>query len=380
MAKVVILGAGLAGISAAINLSNYDYDITIIEQSNKAGGKVKSAYNPITKTYYDIGQHLLISGYEATLKYLNIINSQADLLFFDKIYFYGKNNQLLSFKLDNNFFPIKIIYNLLTSRIINYNDVIDVFKLFYTRKINSKIITNFVKSIYNTDTADVPLKSLGNTFKIITKKNNFYPILPKNTLEETLITPALEYLFKKNVKINYNERFINFKTEDNLIKEIITNKNKYYEFDYLISALPYNVFSSLFTKNNDFKMNTIQTIYYFTNNELSPIMIGNLNDDLWDWIFAYNNHISIVTSNYRFNDFNEIYFQNFIKNIFGNLKIIDKKIINFKNATPFQDNNFEKNKKIKLDYRNLKIIGDWTIKNLPCTIETAIMSGFKLAL
>ncbi len=38
--KVIIIGGGLGGLSTAINLSKYNFDITIIEKNDNLGGKM----------------------------------------------------------------------------------------------------------------------------------------------------------------------------------------------------------------------------------------------------------------------------------------------------------------------------------------------------
>ncbi|MBK6680297.1 MAG: FAD-dependent oxidoreductase [Ignavibacteriales bacterium] len=39
MKKVVVIGAGLGGLSAAIRLAKKGFSVTIVEQNNKTGGK-----------------------------------------------------------------------------------------------------------------------------------------------------------------------------------------------------------------------------------------------------------------------------------------------------------------------------------------------------
>ncbi len=40
--KVAVIGAGLGGLSAAIRLANYGYEVDVFEQNTDAGGKAGS--------------------------------------------------------------------------------------------------------------------------------------------------------------------------------------------------------------------------------------------------------------------------------------------------------------------------------------------------
>jgi len=40
--KVVVIGAGIAGMSAAAMLAKEGYDVTILEKNDKAGGRINT--------------------------------------------------------------------------------------------------------------------------------------------------------------------------------------------------------------------------------------------------------------------------------------------------------------------------------------------------
>ncbi len=62
MKKIIIIGGGLSGISSAVFLSKYGFDIEIIEASPKMGGRAYSLnYNGIE---VDNGQHILMECYK----------------------------------------------------------------------------------------------------------------------------------------------------------------------------------------------------------------------------------------------------------------------------------------------------------------------------
>ena len=67
---VHIIGAGLAGLAAAVRLSAAGRAIVVHEASGQAGGRCRSYYDHVTGMVIDNGTHLLLSGNHAALDYL----------------------------------------------------------------------------------------------------------------------------------------------------------------------------------------------------------------------------------------------------------------------------------------------------------------------
>jgi squalene-associated FAD-dependent desaturase len=81
MARAVhIVGAGLAGLSAAVRLSASGAHIVVHEAANQAGGRCRSYHDPALGMTIDNGNHLVLSGNRATLDYLRLIGAQERLI------------------------------------------------------------------------------------------------------------------------------------------------------------------------------------------------------------------------------------------------------------------------------------------------------------
>ncbi len=76
MKKVIVIGGGLAGISAAVHLREKNFDVTLIEGSPLLGGRAKSFFDKEFNCYLDNGQHLLIQGYKNTLDLIKKIEAE----------------------------------------------------------------------------------------------------------------------------------------------------------------------------------------------------------------------------------------------------------------------------------------------------------------
>lgn len=58
MPSVVIVGAGLAGLSTAVAMAPHGYDITILEARSRLGGRASSFYDPGSTEWVDTCQHV----------------------------------------------------------------------------------------------------------------------------------------------------------------------------------------------------------------------------------------------------------------------------------------------------------------------------------
>jgi len=89
--SVHIIGAGLAGLACAVRLINRGTHVTIYEATDHAGGRCRSFFDNVLKRNIDNGNHLLLSGNQQAMAYLQAIGSlqsmppaeQAAFLFLD---------------------------------------------------------------------------------------------------------------------------------------------------------------------------------------------------------------------------------------------------------------------------------------------------------
>ncbi|MFM9973956.1 MAG: FAD-dependent oxidoreductase, partial [Beijerinckiaceae bacterium] len=80
MAGVVhIIGAGLAGLAAAVRLSQAGHAVCIHEAAPQAGGRCRSYYDAALGLTIDNGNHLLLSGNRDALDYLAVIGAKDAL-------------------------------------------------------------------------------------------------------------------------------------------------------------------------------------------------------------------------------------------------------------------------------------------------------------
>ena len=90
-ARVHVIGAGLAGLSAAVTLVGRGVPVVVSEASRQAGGRCRSFHDGLLDMVIDNGNHLVLSGNAAVNRYLRAIGAErwltgperAEFHFFD---------------------------------------------------------------------------------------------------------------------------------------------------------------------------------------------------------------------------------------------------------------------------------------------------------
>jgi squalene-associated FAD-dependent desaturase len=73
--RVHVVGAGLAGLAAAVDLAAHGFPVTLYESGTHAGGRCRSFFDSELGVRIDNGNHLLLSGNTAALEYVRQIGA-----------------------------------------------------------------------------------------------------------------------------------------------------------------------------------------------------------------------------------------------------------------------------------------------------------------
>ncbi len=350
----------------------------------------------------DNGNHLIFSANNNFLKYCELIDSMKTLKvyepnfhFFDLI---KQNNW--SIKINNGAFPFWIFdkkNRIPDTSLIDYLGFLKILvckksdtisDLFYNNKI---LFTSFwepltlgvLNSKCDQASACLILSVLKKTFF---KGGKFCKIIqPELNWNTTLINPSLKFLKKHNINVNFNSSLKKIIIKNNFISELIFNKysKKIKNEDKVILSTPISMVTKLFpdivlpTENN-----TILNVHFKVKvkSNHSPL-VGMLNSTS-HWVFIKKDHISVTVSaanemkDFDSNEIAKIIWLEVSKLFKLKQNIPEFAVIKEKKATYNQSpKNVKLIEEIKNLPRNLKLAGDWTQKNFPCTIESAILSG-----
>ena len=77
MARAIVIGAGIAGMSAAYHLQQKGFEVHVYEAANHAGGRCRTFYDAELDMDIDNGTHLILSGNECILE---LADAQAQFM------------------------------------------------------------------------------------------------------------------------------------------------------------------------------------------------------------------------------------------------------------------------------------------------------------
>ncbi|HSY78218.1 MAG TPA: FAD-dependent oxidoreductase, partial [Verrucomicrobiae bacterium] len=81
----VVIGAGFAGLSAAVALAQQGVRVMVLEGKPALGGRAYSFTDPDTGDFVDNGQHVLMGCYGETLDFLKQIGAHDQLVFHEDL-------------------------------------------------------------------------------------------------------------------------------------------------------------------------------------------------------------------------------------------------------------------------------------------------------
>ncbi len=80
MSEAFVIGAGLAGLSAAVELARAGAKVRLADSAPRAGGRCRSYHDPALGMAIDNGNHFTFSGNQAVARYLDTIGSSTGLI------------------------------------------------------------------------------------------------------------------------------------------------------------------------------------------------------------------------------------------------------------------------------------------------------------
>jgi len=244
--NIVIVGAGMSGLTAALQLEKQGYAPTIIEADVREGGKVQS--DTIDGYILDRGFQVLLTAYPLVKKYLNLEKLDVETFKLGSYIFKNKNKQCIGDPLRDRTF----LYSTLFSSVGTFLDKLKIFKLkkelekksidiiFKTPEVStlqyledfgfsSKIISEFFKPFFTGIFLETNLKTSSRMFEFIFKMlGEENVVIPKNGMQAI---PQQLMLNLKRTKIKFNK-----KVNAVVGNQITLEDGSKYIFDYCIVA------------------------------------------------------------------------------------------------------------------------------------------------
>ena len=414
--KVIVIGGGFAGLTAASYLVKNNFKVTLIESSPKLGGRAYSFFDKNTNTEIDNGQHILMGCYNETIKFLNLIDASKNFYFQKKleVNFVKQGFELVPLKSAHLFYPLNLIFGLLSYKALKFGDQLSLLKVLLklpfdsSNKFSEMNIKEWLElenqsqavqnafwkilavGALNTNLEKASAKIFIDILKQIFLKGNKSAtiILPKFGLSESYCKRAEEFIKKNGGEINLSETVNHIIIKDFIITALKSSKQIYSDFDYVISTVPSFAINRLLSEENNFRIpefnySSILNINIWLKKNRIPEGFFGLIDSPLHWVFNKGTHLNIVIS-----DANELVnmadeelmklvkiemqkFFLFDPQLISNYKIVKEKRSTFIPSMEIINNRPSQ----KTNIQNLILAGDWVDTGLPSTIESAVKSG-----
>ena len=131
--KVLVIGGGFAGLTAAAYLSHSNYKVTLLESSPKLGGRAYSFLDKETNTIIDNGQHILMGCYFETLNFLSLIGASKNFSFQKrmKVNFVEEGLKIHPLQSPLLFYPVNLLAAVLNYRAIKFTERLHLIQIFF---------------------------------------------------------------------------------------------------------------------------------------------------------------------------------------------------------------------------------------------------------
>jgi squalene-associated FAD-dependent desaturase len=435
--EVLIIGGGLAGLSAAVELSRNGRSVLLVEQKQRLGGRTYSFSHPETGDEVDNGQHLMMGCYHATLKYLSVIGSSHRVETQDNlsITFRHPNRTPTHLTALSLPAPLNVLAGLLRLEHLTWPQRLSLLRIAPDLLFRSPDSDRYLHSITVRQWLDAcgqPEKNMSALWDIIAigalndstekisaalfvkvlrsaffgSRRNSSIVIPKRGLSTVLVDGAEEYILQRNGRIMVNTSAGTVQHGVSGIERVHLSNGDTVRPRAVISAVPYfdipKVFGSAeavgLTTLDAFVSSPIITIHLWFDAHFVKDRFAALVDSPIHWVFnksaIYDRahqglmYLALVVSGAHAlvekekEELVELA-QNELKRFYPAAplaRVVHALIIKEKRATFSPMVGIEKVRPShRTTVRNLFLAGDWTDTKLPATIEGAVQSGMVAA-
>jgi len=257
MATAHIIGAGVAGLSAAVELSKAQFRVVLYEQTGHAGGRCRSFHDAGLDAIIDNGNHLLLSGNRSALSFLETIGALDELIGPQKAEFPFvdvKSGERWTIELNKGPMPWWILdkdRRVPGTRLSEYLTGLKLLsagnrtvkQLFAGQgALYERFWDPFTVGVMNTESHEAAARLLTPVIRETLARGADYsrPMISRRGLSFTFVDPALRWLADRGGEIRYNCRVAGIETDAKRVTAINTGagREEVKPGDVVVSALP----------------------------------------------------------------------------------------------------------------------------------------------
>jgi squalene-associated FAD-dependent desaturase len=404
---VHVVGAGIAGLSAAVRLVEAGLKVVVHEAASFAGGRCRSYLDPTLGVVIDNGNHLLLSGNHAALDYLGRIGARGTLqdpggAIFDFAdlasgerwrldlsegripwWLFDRKRRVPGTALGEYFAPLGVF---MKGGSATVGEAMDCGGPLYDR-LWRPLLTSALNTDPPESSAALAAALLRETLAAGGKA--CHPLVAAHGLGKSFIDPALAFLSQRGAPVRFGDRLraIRFEDKRAVALDFDRSQQELGADDFVILGAPPWIAKDLLpglTAPGEFRA-ILNVHFQIAPPRGQPAILGVVNGQI-EWLFAFPDRLSVTISNAdRLIDRPREELAAAIWREAATLiglsadlppwQIVKEKRATFA-ATPAEN---AKRPDSRTRWANVVLAGDWTQTGLPATIEGAVRSGYKAA-
>jgi hydroxysqualene dehydroxylase len=402
-----IIGAGLAGLSAAVRLSRDGANVVIHEATAQAGGRCRSYYDQATGLTIDNGNHLILSGNGSALDYAETIGTRSRLVGPDTAEFPFidlADGRRWTLQLGNARLPWWVLdarRRVPDTGIIDYlryapllwaSDAKTVCQqVTCTGALHERLVHPLLTAALNIHPAEGSAKLAGVIVRetLLAGGQACRPLIARDGLSAALIDPAMAFARARNAVLHFEHELRKLDGADGRVAALDFGRDRVRlePDDVVILAVPPWIATSLvagLATPTEFRA-IVNAHFRFEPPRNFPPIIGVLNGVV-EWIFAFPGRLAVTISagdrllgtpreELAGMIWRDVAAVAAVADALPPWQIVRERRATFA-ATPSEN---AKRPGARTAYGNLLLAGDWTQTGLPATIEGAIRSGYRAA-
>jgi squalene-associated FAD-dependent desaturase len=406
---VHVIGAGLAGLAAAMRLVQAGRKVVVYEAAGQAGGRCRSYFDETLGCRIDNGNHLLVSGNTAAMAYVSEIGAAATFETTDRAEYNFLDlakNERWSVRPTEGRVPWWLFLAHRRVAGTGFFDYLDALKLMRapatatiaqtidtSRPIYARLWAPLAVAALNTEADRASARLMGEIFADTFGRGGaaLHPIFPKDGLSESLVDPAIAAIGAKGGEIRFAQRLRGLRFEGDRAVALDFGRGEIAlgEDEGVVLAVTAPVAQDLVPELSAPNAFSAIVNAHFRVGHLPgpPHSFLGLIGGTAEWIFLKPGVISTTTSaaDRLLDREAEALAAEIWRDVtraygLGQAPLPPWRVVREKRATfAATPDQLRRRPGARTRWRNFALAGDWTDTGWPATIEGAIRSGFKAA-